>query len=102
MCIRDSTVIMGNNELYTIMKEKDAIYAKPDFNEEDGMKAAKLEERFAELDGWNAEADAAVLLNLSLIHISCYQKLKTREGKKKFMYCVIGIYTVVFILYNIV
>src|SRR5699024_7617054 len=57
------TVIMGNGELYSIMKEKEAIYAKPDFSEEDGMKAAKLEERFAELDGWNAESDAAVLLN---------------------------------------
>ena len=57
------TVIMGNQELYNIMKEKEAIYAKPDFSEEDGMKAAKLEERFAELDGWNAESDAAVLLN---------------------------------------
>ncbi len=57
------TVIMGNTELYKIMKEKDAIYAKPDFNEEDGMKAAKLEERFAELDGWNAESDASTLLN---------------------------------------
>ena len=57
------TVIMGNGELYSIMKEKEAIYAKPDFSEEDGMKAAKLEERFAELDGWNAEADGAVLLN---------------------------------------
>ena len=57
------TVIMGNSELYKIMKEKDAIYSKPDFSEEDGMKAAKLEERFAELDGWNAESDGAVLLN---------------------------------------
>ena len=57
------TVIMGNEELYRIMKEKEAIYAKPDFSEEDGMKAAKLEERFAELDGWNAESDAAILLN---------------------------------------
>ena len=57
------TVIMGNQELYRIMKEKEAIYMKEDFSEEDGMKAAKLEERFAELDGWNAEADAAVLLN---------------------------------------
>ncbi len=57
------TVIMGNKELYDIMKEKDAIYAKPDFSEEDGMKAAKLEERFAELDGWNAESDASMLLN---------------------------------------
>ena len=57
------TVIMGNQELYKIMKEKDAIYSKPDFSEEDGMKAAKLEERFAELDGWNADSDAAMLLN---------------------------------------
>ena len=57
------TVIMGNKELYDIMKEKDAIYAKPDFSEADGMKAAKLEERFAELDGWNAESDASMLLN---------------------------------------
>ena len=57
------TVMMGNNELYSIMKEKDAIYAKPDFSEADGMRAAKLEERFAELDGWNAESDAAKLLN---------------------------------------
>ena len=57
------TVIMGNQELYSIMKEKDEIYSKPDFSEEDGMKAAKLEERFAELDGWNAESDAATLLN---------------------------------------
>ena len=57
------TVMMGNEELYRIMKEKEAIYAKPDFSEEDGMKAAKLEEKFAELDGWNAESDAAILLN---------------------------------------
>ncbi len=57
------TVIMGNKELYDIMKEKDAIYTKPDFSEADGMKAAKLEERFAELDGWNAESDASMLLN---------------------------------------
>ena len=56
-------VIMGNQELYSIMKEKEEIYAKEDFSEEDGMKAAKLEERFAELDGWNAETNAATLLN---------------------------------------
>lgn len=56
------TVIMGNKELYDIMKEKEEIYAKPDFSEEDGMKAAKLEERFAELDGWNAESDAAMII----------------------------------------
>ena len=57
------TVIMGNSELYKIMKEKDAIYAKADFTEADGIKAGKLEEKFAELDGWNAESDAAILLN---------------------------------------
>ena len=57
------TVIMGNKELYEIMKEKEAIYMKPDFSEEDGIKAAKLEERFGELNGWMAEADASTLLN---------------------------------------
>ena len=62
------TVIMGNKELYQIREEKDAIYAKPDFDEADGMKAAKLEERFAELDGWNAESDAENLLNQLFLH----------------------------------
>lgn len=57
------TVISGNARLYEIMKEKDAIYAKPDFSEEDGVKAAELEAEFAEMDGWNAESDAQTLLN---------------------------------------
>ncbi len=57
------TVIMGNQRLYDIMKEKDAIYAKEDFNDADGEKAAELEAEFAEMDGWNAEVDAATLLN---------------------------------------
>ena len=71
------TVIMGNKRLYDIMKEKEAIYAKPDFSEEDGMKAAKLEERFAELDGWNAESDAAMLLNdLGIIPENHYKLMK--------------------------
>lgn len=56
------TVIMGHSRLYEIMKEKDAIYAKPDFDDNDGMRAAELEGEFAELDGWQAEADAAELL----------------------------------------
>ena len=78
------TVIMGNEELYKIMKEKDAIYAKPDFSEEDGMKAAKLEERFAELDGWNAEADAAILLNdLGILTDNHYKYMKEIEAKDK-------------------
>ena len=57
------TVIMGNKRLYEIMKEKDAIYAKEDFTDEDGIRASELEAEFAELDGWNAESDAATLLN---------------------------------------
>ena len=78
------TVIMGNNELYSIMKEKEAIYAKPDFSEEDGMKAAKLEERFAELDGWNAESDAAVLLNdLGIEPEKHYKMMSEIEPKEK-------------------
>ena len=78
------TVIMGNEELYKIMKEKDAIYSKPDFSEEDGMKAAKLEERFAELDGWNAESDAAILLNdLGITSENHYKLMKEIEAKEK-------------------
>ena len=78
------TVMMGNKELYDIMKEKDAIYAKPDFSEEDGMKAAKLEERFAELDGWNAESDAAMLLNdLGIMPENHYKLMKEIEAKEK-------------------
>ena len=57
------TVIMGNKRLYEIMKEKDAIYMKEDFSEEDGIRASELEAEFAEMDGWNAESDAAALLN---------------------------------------
>ena len=78
------TVIMGNHELYDIMKEKDTLYSKPDFSEEDGMKAAKLEERFAELDGWNAESDAAMLLTGLGIETSLHEKLmKEIEAKDK-------------------
>ena len=57
------TVIMGNQRLYEIMKEKDAIYAKPDFSDEDGIRASELEGEFAEMNGWEAESDAATLLN---------------------------------------
>ena len=78
------TVMMGNKELYDIMKEKDAIYMKPDFSEEDGMKAAKLEERFAELDGWNAESDAAMLLNdLGIIPDNHYKLMSELEAREK-------------------
>ena len=57
------TVIMGNRRLYEIMKEKDAIYMKEDFSDEDGIRASELEAEFADMDGWNAESDAAMLLN---------------------------------------
>lgn len=57
------TVIMGNKRLYEIGKEKDALYAKPDFSDEDGIKASELETEFAEMDGWNAESNAESLLN---------------------------------------
>ena len=78
------TVIMGNKELYSIKEEKDKIYAKPDFNEEDGMRAAKLEERFAELDGWNAESDAESLLNdLGISPEKHYKLMSDLEAKDK-------------------
>ena len=78
------TVIMGNQELYNIMKEKNEIYAKPDFSEEDGMKAAKLEEKFAELDGWNAESDAAILLNdVGIDAEKHYKYMRELEAKEK-------------------
>ncbi len=57
------TVIMGNQRLYDIMKEKDAIYMKEDFTDEDGIRASELEAEFADMDGWNAESDAATMLN---------------------------------------
>ena len=57
------TVIMGNERLYEIMKEKDAIYAKENFTDEDGIRASELEAEFAEMDGWDAESNAAMLLN---------------------------------------
>ena len=62
-CVVMDTVIMGNKRLYDIMKEKDAIYAKEDFSDEDGIRASELEGEFAEMDGWEAESNAAMLLN---------------------------------------
>ena len=58
-----STVIMGNKRLYEVMQEKDALYSKPDFSDEDGIRAAELEGEFAQMDGWNAESDAETMLN---------------------------------------
>lgn len=70
-----STVIMGNQRLYDIMKEKDAIYAKEDFTEADGIKASELEAEFATLNGWEAESDAATLLNGLGVDTELHSKL---------------------------
>ena len=78
------TVLQGHSVLWTIMEEKDAIYAKPDFNDEDGMRASELEGEFAELDGWNAESDAASLLSNLGIEESLHEKpLKDLSGNHK-------------------
>ncbi len=69
-----STVIMGHTRLYQVMQEKDAIYLKEDFSDEDGLKAAELEGEFAELNGWEAESEAAVLLQGLGIKESLHQK----------------------------
>ncbi|MFK8137768.1 MAG: ABC-F family ATP-binding cassette domain-containing protein [Bdellovibrionales bacterium] len=79
-------VMMGNDRLYKIMQEKDALYAKPDFNEEDGVRAADLETEFAELNGWEAESEAGTLLEglgiPSSLHESLMQDLKPDERVK--------------------
>ena len=78
------TVLMGHDELWRIMKEKEVLYAKDDFTEEDGLRASELEERFAELDGWNAESDAAALLSGLGIKESLHDKqMSELSGKQK-------------------
>ncbi len=77
-------VIMGNERLYQIMKEKDAIYAKEDFSDEDGIRASELEAEFAEMDGWEAESGAAALLNGLGIDTSLhYSTMKDLNGSEK-------------------
>ena len=77
-------VIMGNERLYQIMKEKDAIYAKEDFTDEDGIRASELEGEFAEMDGWEAESNAATLLNGLGIDTSIhYAVMKDLNGNEK-------------------
>ncbi|WP_353185645.1 ATP-binding cassette domain-containing protein [Parapedobacter lycopersici] len=78
------TVMMGHRELYDIMKEKDAIYAKADFTDADGERAGELESRFAEMDGWNAESAAATLLsNLGINESVHYKLVKELDGNQK-------------------
>ena len=77
-------VIMGNERLYEIMKEKDAIYAKEDFSDEDGIRASELEAEFAEMDGWEAESNAATLLNgLGIDPQYHYSLMKDLNGNEK-------------------
>ncbi len=79
-----NTVIMGNQVLYNIMKEKDAIYAKEDFTEEDGIRASELEGEFATLNGWEAESDAATLLNGLGIETELHYKMMSElNGNQK-------------------
>lgn len=78
------TVIMGNERLYAIMQEKDTLYAKPDFSEEDGNHAAELEAEFAELNGWEAESDVSKLLQgLGLSEDLLYQTMGDLSGNEK-------------------
>lgn len=78
------TVMMGHKELFDIMKEKDAIYAKEDFTDKDGERAGELENRFAEMDGWNMESNAATMLsNLGIKEDQHYKTLKEIDGKQK-------------------
>lgn len=78
------TVMMGHTILWDLMKEKDAIYMKPDFSEADGIKASELEAQFAEMDGWNAESDAAALLSgLGISEDLHYSLMKDLNGSQK-------------------
>ncbi len=79
-----NTVMMGHQKLWSIMQEKDAIYAKPDFSEADGIKASELESEFSEMNGWNAESDAASLLSgLGITEEDHYKLVKELNGNQK-------------------
>lgn len=83
-CTVMDTVLQGHTVLWDIIKEKDAIYAKADFSDEDGVSAAELEEKFAELEGWNAESDAAALLSgLGIKEDKHYTLMKDMSGNEK-------------------
>ena len=79
-----NTVIMGHEKLYGLMTERDALYAKPDFSEEDGIRSGELEADFAEMNGYEAESDAAILLNrLGITEVMCRKRMKELEGGEK-------------------
>jgi len=78
------TVLRGHHRLWAIMEEKDALYAKADFTDEDGIRASELEAQFAEMDGWNAESDAATLLsNLGIQEAMHEKRMKELSGNQK-------------------
>lgn len=78
------TVLMGHTTLWEVMSEKNALYAKPDFSDEDGIRVSELEEKFAEMEGWNAESDAAALLSgLGIGEDLHYMLMKDLSGKQK-------------------
>ena len=83
-CTVLDTVLQGYMDLWNVMKEKDTLYAKPDFSDADGVRVAELEEKFAEMDGWNAESDAAALLSgLGIQEELHYSLMKDLSGKQK-------------------
>ena len=83
-CTVLNTVLQGHTVLWDIMQEKDALYAKPDFNDADGIRASELEEKFAELEGWNAEADAAALLSgLGIKEARHHMLMRDLSGNEK-------------------
>ena len=83
-CTVIETVLRGHEPLWNVMQEKDALYAKEDFSDADGIRASELEEKFAEMDGWNAESDAAALLSgLGIKEDLHYKLMKELSGKEK-------------------
>ena len=78
------TIIMGNSRLYEIMKEKEALYMKPDFSDEDGIRASELEGEFAEMNGWEAESEASRLIQGLGLPVDILEKqMETLQGKEK-------------------
>ncbi len=83
-CVVLDTVMMGHTRLWSIMKEKDSLYTKTDFSDKDGIRVSELEEKFTEIDGWNAESNAAILLSgLGIKEEQHHKLLKELTGKEK-------------------
>ena len=94
------TVIMGNKRLYEIMQEKERLYAKEDFNDEDGILLGELEGEFADMDGWNAEADAETMLNgLGITSEFHDMYMKDLDGNQKVKVLLAQAYLVIRIFY---